>query len=592
MTEQQGIHWTKEEFEGWVRDGKIPQELLDPSQKETLLRHLIANRATLKPAGDNPENYPYHIHLPMQFETQNELHIIDNKTGNVVNVLHRAEDFPLCEGVNLKIMSKEKADWETALAPIKGFNVEQLELLKQSIASGNGASVQRVDIVNAIQSIQDQTSNKDTFAIPSHPLMFSLLAMFAGKPERIPRELLDKPYNERTPEEKEQAERYLNNIFETKEEVDYSDGIKKNSEKRIALICNNARIEGKAEISWSLFQHCPSFREERLAQYIKRTFGSEGIRHLLGLIIGLEENFRKGHFEWSVNEHLERLGYRKKANRTFNPDLKKMASEIIKIFTGLCITSTRKDGKNDSIKGKFLFMVEGFEIQTFEKEIIDQRITLVATDFWYKNAFSPNDGQAVQYTKLLKEIVKESHQEHPFTLFLTPLFAIFWRISPERKLKVRTLMEWCDLDLSGRHRSEHLKDLESTLDYMKHKNYLGNWTSDGEFRLPSDCRNPYECVLTFTPPDWLKQEFLKIQQKKELPALPKKQKRLTISEFITIIENSRLSRSQFANSIGVSSRLITAMINGKRSITADTSEKIRQFESQKSGTTGNKCDPT
>lgn len=127
-------------------------------------------------------------------------------------------------------------------------------------------------------------SNSETFAIPSHPLMFSLLAMFAGKPDRIPHEFLDKPHNERTQEEKEQAERYLNNIFETKEEVDYSDGIKKTSKKRIALICNNARIEGKAEISWSLFQHCPSFREERLAHYIKKTFGPEGIRHLLGLI--------------------------------------------------------------------------------------------------------------------------------------------------------------------------------------------------------------------------------------------------------------------------------------------------------------------
>ena len=443
-----------------------------------------------------------------------------------------------------------------------------------------------------LKLVLDASANSKTFAIPSHSLMFSLLAMFAGKPERIPRELLDKPHHERTPEEKEQAERYLNKIFETEEEVDYSDGIKKTTEKRIALICNNAKVEGKAEISWSLFRHCPLFREARLAQYIKRTFGPEGIRHLLGLIIGLEENFRKGHFEWSVNEHLERLGYRKKPYGSFDPDLKKTASEIIKIFTGFCITSTRKDGKNESIKAKFLFMVEGFEIQTFEKEIIDQRITLVATDFWYKNAFSPSDGQAVQYTKLLKEIVKESHREHPFTLYLTPLFAIFWRISPERKFKVRTLMEWCDLDYSGKYRSEHLKDLEATLDYMKQKNYLGEWTNDGEARLPSDCRDPYECVLTFTPPDWLKQEFLKIQQKREMPALPKKQKPLTKSEFLHIIDSSGLSRSQFANSIGVSSRLITAIINGKRPITANTSDKIRQFESQRTGTSGNNTLPT
>lgn len=237
-------------------------------------------------------------------------------------------------------------------------------------------------------------------------------------------------------------------------------------------------------------------------------------------------------------------------------------------------------------------MVEGFEVQTFEKEIIDQRITLVATDFWYKNAFSPSDGQAAQYTKLLKEIVKERHNEHPFTLYLTPLFAIFWRISPERKFKVRTLMEWCDIDPSGKYRSKHLKDLESTLDYMKHKNYLGEWANDGEARLPSSCRDPYECVLTFTPPDWLKQEFLKIQHKRETAALPKKQTPLTRSEFLNIVTKSGLSRKQFANSIGVTRQLVTAILNGKRSITTETSDKVRLFEEQRLETSGNKTLPT
>ena len=424
-------------------------------------------------------------------------------------------------------------------------------------------------------------ANTETFAIPSHSLMFSLLAMFAGKPERIPRDLLEKPYHERTPIEKEQAEKYLSEIFQTEKEVDFSEGKEKVFEKRIAMICDNPKVEGRAEISMSLFRHDLSFREERLAIYIKRTFGPEGIRHLLGLIIGLEENFRKGNFEWSVNEHLERLGYRKKSHGSFNPELKKMASEIIKIFTGLCITSVRKEGKNGSIKAKFLFMVEGFEIQTFEKEIIDEKITLVATDFWYKNAFSPSDGHAPQYTKLLKEIVRENHREHPLTLYLAPLLAIFWRMNPERKFKVKTLMQWCDLDTDGKYRSENLRDLESTLEYMMKKGYLGDWASNGETKLPSNCADPYGCILTLTPPEWLKHELTLIEQKRELPALPDKQKRLAKTEFVEIFEASGLSRKQFANSIGVTPQLVTAIINGKRSITSETSDKVRLFSAQR-----------
>lgn len=442
-----------------------------------------------------------------------------------------------------------------------------------------------------LKLILEAPEKSETFAIPSHSLMFTLFAMFAGKPERIPRELLDKPFNERTPEEKEKADKYLSEIFETKREFDFSEGKEKVIEKRIAVICNNPKVESNAEITWNLFRHDLSFREERLAMYIKRAFGPEGIRHLLGLIIGLEENFRKGHFEWSVNEHLERLGYRKKAHGSYDPDKKKMASEIIKIFTGLCITTTRKDGKKESIKANFLFRVDGFEIETFEKEIIDEKITLAATDFWYKNAFSPSDGQAPQYTKLLKEIVRESHKDHPLTLYLTPLLAIFWRINPERKLTVKALMEWCDLAISGKYRSDHLKDLESTLEYMKNKNYLGEWSNDGEARFPSECDNPYECVLTLTPPEWLKLEFKVIEQKRDILAIPQKQKTLTRSEFVKIFEESGLKRKQFANFIGVTPQLITAIINGKRNITPDTSAKVRLYIDQKLETNRNKIHP-
>jgi hypothetical protein len=443
-----------------------------------------------------------------------------------------------------------------------------------------------------LKLVLEAAENSKTFAIPSHSLMFSILAMFAGKPERIPHKLLEKPSNERTPEEKAEAEKYLNGIFETKTETDWSEGKENVRERRVALICDNAKVEGKADITYNLFRHDLSFREERLAIYIKRTFGSEGIRHLLGLIIGLEENFRKGHFEWSVNEHLERLGYRKKSYGSFDPELKKVASEVIRIFTGLCITNTRKDGKKESIKANFLFRVDGFEIETFEKEIIDEKITLAATDFWYKNAFSPTDGQAPQYTKLLKEIVKENHREHPLTLYLTPLLAIFWRINPERKFTVKTLMEWCDLDMEGKHKSDHLKDLESTLEYMKSKNYLGKWSNDGEARLPSQCDNPYDCVLTLTPPEWLKLEFKAIEQKRDAPAPPQKQKTLSQSEFIKILEDSGLKRKQFANFIGVTPQLITAIINGKRNITPETSAKVRLYIDQKFETNRNKTQPS
>jgi hypothetical protein len=529
------IEYSPEEFKIWVENDAIPSDLVQ-------------------------------FHLEELKRSKEEL----ERWNNFIKENPNATDEQKIENWSkrIKIPTKEELEKRIALFDFLCANHEKLKL------------------------VLDSSANPKTFAIPSHTLMFSLLAMFAGKPKKIPRELLEKPCNERTREEQEQAEKYLSEIFETKKEFDFSEGTEKISETRIAIICNNAKVECKADISWNLFRHDHSFREERLALYIKRTFGPEGIRHLLALIIGLEENFRKGHFEWSVNEHLERLGYRKKANGSYDNDLKRMASEIVKIFTGLCITSTRKDGKNGSIKAKFLFMTEGYELQTFEKEIIDQRITLVATDFWYKNAFSATDGQAPQYTKLLKEIVKENHREHPLTLYLTPLFAIFWRINPERKFKVRTLMDWCDLKTEGKYKSERLHDLETTLEYMKNKNYIGGWTnSDETARFPSKCLNPYECVLTFTPPDWLKQEFVNLEHNREITSPPHKQKMITQPEFLKIVEESGLTRKQLANSLGITPQLITAIINGKRKVTEKTSKKILQFKGDRLETRETKSTP-
>lgn len=458
--------------------------------------------------------------------------------------------------------------------------------------------------IKRLQDALNNKSNPKTFALPSHPVMFSLITLFAGKPERIPKKILEKPYSDLTPEEKREADIYLSQIFETKEKLDFSEGTEKRIVQSIAIICNNPKVEGTAVISTSVLQQELQIREERLALYIKRTFGPEGIRHLLGLIIGLEENGRTGGFHWNVNEHLTRLGYKRKPNGAFDPELKRMASEIVKIFTGLCITSRRKDKQKESINADFLFMVGGFEVQLsdnnsksldpevkykpLKKEIINETIKLVATDWWYKNAISPQDGQAPKYTKLLKEIVKENHREHPLTLYLAPLLAIFWRINPERKFKIKHLMEWCDLQTDGKYWTNDLREIESTLEYMKKKNYLGNWTNDEEGLFPSQCKNSLECVITLTPPEWLKQEFTCIQKRNDMAAVSISPK-ISHAQFLEILNSSGLNNKQFANSIGVSPKLITYIINGKRTITNATSQKIILFLSSKEG---NKIDPS
>ena len=116
----------------------------------------------------------------------------------------------------------------------------------------------------------------------------------------------------------------------------------------------------------------------------------------------------------------------------------------------------KREKKKSSRESAFLASMD-FRQEIFDKVIIDEKIKLRATDFWYKNAFEPKDGQSAKYTKLLKKIAQENHREHPLTIYLTPLLAIFWRMNPQQKISIPSLMDWCDLDPSGRYKMRDLQ---------------------------------------------------------------------------------------------------------------------------------------
>lgn len=428
--------------------------------------------------------------------------------------------------------------------------------------------------------------DNETFAIPSNPLMFTLLAMFSGRPERIPRNLLEKPHNERTPEEKEVADQYINSIFDKQTSVSYDKrGEQVTENKVVAVISDNPKVEAKTEIGTTLFGDDLSFKEGSLAIYIKRTFGAEGLRHLLAILIGLDDAGRTGEYVWSVNEHLDRLGYKKMKVGAYAYELKQTALEIIKIFTSLFITATNKDKKGTGkITGRRLFHIEGFEKEYKENWVVDEKLTVKASDYWYKNSFESSEGSSQQFTKLLKEIARENHREHALTIYLAPLLAVFWRINSEsRDLSVRSLMEWCDIDFKNDPQKRRtLKNIESELEYMKFKGYLGSWENKTMNALPSESNDPLNCILAFYPPDWLKEEFKLISSKKEMYLDEKLNKEkaegnipLTKEEFKEILDNSGLSKRQFANSINVSPALITRYANGERGITNAISQRIR-----------------
>lgn len=431
----------------------------------------------------------------------------------------------------------------------------------------------------SVSTIQE---SPETFALPSLPVMFTLLALFAGKPDRIPRAnfiTYEKDRARLKEDDKNEADAILNALM-GKPVEDVTDTGEPIYIKNY-IVSDNLKVEATGRFDLGLFRDDLAEQERNLSLYIKRTFGPEGLRHFLALIIGLDENFRKGYFQWNINDHLRRFGIEKKKSRTYDKEARITATSIIKIFTNLFLTAQRKDGDREVLAGLRLFSIDGYTVETLKDEIVNGTLLIRAADFWYKKAFT-KEKDGMQYTKLLKKIAKVNHREHPYVLKLAPLLAVFWRMEPENKrgLSVASLMDWCDLDYTGHKRTDNLRALEAQLDYMIKHGYLGDWENTGENKYPSQCQNPFNCVLTLHAPEWFSGELKAIRDRRGNFKLPAGSPPVMITpETIQDLKKEfGISNKKLANHLGVTPQLIGAILTGKRRITAAMTAKLLNSE--------------
>jgi hypothetical protein len=115
---------------------------------------------------------------------------------------------------------------------------------------------------------------------------------------------------------------------------------------------------------------------------------------------------------------------------------------------------------------------------------------------------------------------------------------------------------------------------------MKERDYLGTWTNSGETPLPSQCKDPLECVLTVTPPEWLDKEIKVIAGKKQFLALPPKKGSqaplMTRDELEGLQNKSGQSVTEFAKNLGISRQMASYIIHGKKQMTQRISDKVRE----------------
>jgi hypothetical protein len=412
--------------------------------------------------------------------------------------------------------------------------------------------------------------------MPSTTTMMMIIPLFTGRYPNIPSKLLSKPDSKN--QELEDISKYMDALVETKTE-----GYSASGKENVSVFINlpeNSIVEAKAmTTNQNIFSNLKNYHNDNVAYMMSQVFGIEGLRHFLGLIVCMEEQGRTGTFIWNVNEHLQKLGYRRKSNGAFNPTLKKMASQLVMTLDQLMIIADKKHGVKTSIKGQKLFSIIGFDIQQNNNEIINESITIRAEDFWYNSAFKLTEKASPKYTKLLKSIVKESHRSHPITIIWAPLLAIFWRMNIERKFSVDSIFKWCNMETSGKKKSSNIAKLEKELDYMIEKNYLGGWLcNDDENLKPSQTANPVNCVLTFYPPEWMTFELKQIDDKKDTyhKKLTSVEKNAINNElFMECFQKANMNITAFCKTVSIGRRTFYNYRDGSRSVPDDVIGKLR-----------------
>jgi DNA-binding XRE family transcriptional regulator len=583
------------------RDGRLyhllPEDVADYIDQNNLMGEEVDDFVL--------ESGSYSIEIPFEEFTQSLISILEEGgiTEKQLNLLDikDAEDSLFYEVGSLTLDLENKRAYYPitiglslrSIYKLSEINKEFFELIWDKIMDAIEQDINRLDQEDKlpVRGLKNLFVEDKTSGLPCNPYMFNIFSLFLGVPYLINRKLLETPNEALTPEEIKEKTDYLDNVFNKKRDIHYDPDGKKVEEISIqAIISDNPKVRAETDIDATLFKDNPLFQEETLAIYINKTFGAEGLRHLLAILIGLDEAGRTGEFVWNVTDHLERMGYKKQDTRgTYPYERKQTAKEVLKIFTSFFVTVNRKDNVGTGkIKGKRLFYIEGYEKEYYENWVTNESYTIKATDFWYKYSLGTGDTNNQQFTKIFKRIAKENHQKHSITVCLSPLLALFWRLGankPSRDLSVENVLKWVGVNYpKERNKKRVLSNLRSELDYMVERGYLGKWEVKNSDAQLEEIKNPSDYVLAFYPPDWLLNEFKKLNQKREkfleskrLKQLAQNQDILTTGEIKRIIKDSGLTQEKFADKIGISSSYLSKIKNGERDLPLELSAKIREL---------------
>jgi len=424
----------------------------------------------------------------------------------------------------------------------------------------------------------------------------ALLLLFTGNPGILRKTAFRKTREERTPEEQAEVEAFTQKLIGISEAEDPNrpaikgiDAIKIYNPKVDIQLKKKTDETGEAgDILFAeiinenenpeLFND-PEYKREKALRRFYETIGSpEGLRHFMAILEGLDDAGQKGFYVFNMNEHLDRLGYQKHHKGSHKIKNKEKAIDVIRTLSNTVLEV--EDPENENFNVSFTLLKTSIRHDKITRKVKD---LIISMDPWYIHSFQKTKNKDPQFMRLLRELPKENHRDHPYTLLLTPRLANLWRIEKQAKktIKLSSIMAVLNIRNTKTFK-ENIRILESELNYMKSRKHLGDWHHDGNHEKMAESSDPENIKITFVAPDWAIKEINAMNENHENHLTLTSEevlKPMTKTEFMKIYDYllKHYSQREMARHMGISRTNLSNYKSGKRDITNEMAQKIRAF---------------
>ena len=231
---------------------------------------------------------------------------------------------------------------------------------------------------------------------------------------------------------------------------------------------------------------------------LRHLFKAEGLRHWTALLrLWSVEGGRTGRVTWTLDEHLDALGYSKKVKR--NPKRRDEIAQLIESIARMELVLFGPDGK-ERMRAPLILVHAARDIKTEEGEWRLEGLVLQTNETLYSGIRDLKTGKlGNNYWPVPPALAQINHVRYPYAIPMGLLLAIRWRWAMNKgqnyiALKGENLIRLAGASINPRNATRTLHTLEHNLEELQNKNIVGAWEWDGEIGLNT--------IVKIWPSDW------------------------------------------------------------------------------------------